>query len=267
MNGTKRKVLFGNMKILNLLLMFFYCSLASYASHIEVQLPWRTNNHIASDLILITGVTTNYVLPTPLFQLGETHTNINEKLSALECMDVVVAGTVVEVVPIAITGLKEWYNQSAAGPLYWYRIKCEVADIIKGVFPSSSFEFVATYGIDRRHWQFVQGYAFYFGMQEGENGLTIMHSFRTSPLPPYKIEDHVNYFQLKRENPDFDWSQSDAFINQVCMKMGRKRRDVSIEKSEYLLITFNGDELWGGLNIDYGKSVTIITNNWVFPLP
>ena len=251
-----------------LILLILLCTSATiYASHLEDQLPWREEHHSVSDLLLVTDVTNNYRLPTPLFQLGDTHTNLSEKLVSLESMDVVVAATIVEVVPIAMTGIKEWYNQSAAGPLYWYRIKCEVMDVIKGDFPGSSFEFVATYGVDRRFWQFVQGHAFYYGMQEGENGYTIKLYFRTCPLPPYKIEDHANYFQMKRDNPDYDWNSADAFINKLCEEVGRRRRDVSIEKNKYLLITFDGDELWGGLNIDYGKSVTIITNVWDFPLP
>ena len=113
----------------------------------------------------------------------------------------------------------------------------------------------------------MRGYAFYWGMEKRDEGWTIMEYHRTSPLPPYKMNDHIWYHEMKRNNPDFDWSQPDAVIKQAEDRVGRWCRDAAIEKKKYLIMTFSGDELWGDLQEDFGKSVTILTNKWKFPFP
>jgi hypothetical protein len=99
-------------------------------------------------------------------------------------------------------------------------------------------------------------------MEEREKGWTITFEFRTCPLPPYKLEDHASYYGMKRANPDFDWSQADAMIEQVKANVGRRCLDIFIEKNKYMIMTFEGEALFGGMNVDYGKSVIINTNEW-----
>lgn len=248
-------------------LFSFFIAVIGYASNVEVYLHrWKIEKPV-KDLLLVTEVTNKYELPTPAFELGESQTNLAEQLSALNKCDTIVAATVIEVTPIAITGIKDRYFDGYSSPLFWYRMQCEVKNVIKGRFPYSSLEFVATYGGDRLAWQFVRGYAFYFGLKEVDGRWEVIRYYRTSPLPPYKIENHINYFKMRRENPDFDWSQSDTVIKNAEKNIGRWCRDAALEKKKYLIMTFDGDGLWGNLNLDYGNSVTIITNKWRFPLP
>ena len=244
-----------------------YISATVLASDIEVKLRAIPCEYTVKDLLLITETTNRYELPTPPFQLGESRTNLAQKIASFEKCETVVAATIEDVIPIAITGLQNLSNWGTRDPLFWYRIKCKVNDVVKGDFPHASMEFVATYGGDRLFWQFVRGYAFYWGLVKHEDGWMIKEYHRTSPFPPYKMEDHIWYHEMKRNNPDFDWSQPDAVIKQAEDKVGRWCRDAAIEKQKYLIMTFQGDELWGNLQYDYGKSVTILTNKWNFPFP
>ena len=174
------------------------------ANNIEVQYPRIAIQNNPSDLLLATDANITCKLPTPPFELGESCTNLSMKLEILNKIDTIVAATISEVVPIAITGLEKFYNDNYSSPLYWYRIKCEVKSVKKGEFPYSNLEFIATYGADQLSWQFVRGYAFYFGLQEHEGVWTINQHFRSCPLPPYNLEDHIDYFAVRRDYPDFD---------------------------------------------------------------
>lgn len=266
-NGIGLGGLYGDSMKYFIIAFLLNISVTMKASPAEVHLRRIKFEYTGSDRLLVTGITNKFELPSPLFELGEPRTNLSEKIAALEKIDTVVSATIEEVIPIAITGLQDRYLNGYSSPLYWYRIKCEVRDIVKGDFPASSLEFVATHDGNRPAWQFVRGYAFYFGLKESEEGWGVERFFRSSPLPPYRMEDHIDYFKMRRENPDFDWSQSDVLIKQTEQEIGRWCRDASLEKGKYLIMTFDGDKLWGNLNIDYGKSVTIITNEWEFPLP
>ena len=244
-----------------------YIPATALASDIEVKLRTIPCEYTVKDLLLITETTNRYELPTPPFQLGESRTNLAQKIASFDKYGTVIAATIEDVIPVAITGLENRYMDGFSSPLFWYRIKCRVNDVVKGDFPYSSLEFVATYGADRLFWQFVRGYAFYWGMEKRDEGWTIMEYHRTSPLPPYKMNDHIWYHEMKRNNPDYDWSQPDAAIKQAEEKVGRWCRDAAIEKKKYLIMTFSGDELWGDPQEDFGKSVTILTNKWNFPFP
>ena len=244
-----------------------YVSATALASDIEVKLRALPCEYSVRDLLLITDTTNRYALPTPPFGLGDTRTNLAQRVASLEKYNTVIAATIEEVIPTAITGLQERYMDGYSSPLFWYRIKCQVNDVVKGDFPHTNIEFVATYGGDRIAWQFVRGYAFYWGLEQNEDGWMIREYHRTSPLTPYKMENHIGYFEMKRNNPDFDWSQPDAVIKQAEDKVGRWCRDAAIEKNKYMIMTFSGDELWGDLQEDYGKSVTILTNKWNFAFP
>lgn len=249
--------------------MWLLCFAVStaFANSVEVHLQPITLEHSVVDLLLVTGTTNKFELPDPLFELGECFTNLNEKIATLDTMDTVIATTIEEVIPIAITGLKDRYLNGYSGVLFWYRIKCKVRKVVKGDFPASSLEFVVTHGGNQPAWQFVRGYGYYLGLMKSEEGWEIQRHFRSSPLPPYKIEDYINYYYMRSKYPDFDWSQSDAVIKETEDKVGRWCRDASLVNATHLIMTFNGDELWGNLNIDYGNSVTIITNEWIYPFP
>ena len=173
-----------------MMLMLFVSGLA-LASDIEVKLRAIPCEYTVKDLLLITETTNRYKLPTPPFQLGESRTNLAQIIASFDKYGTVVAATIEDVIPVAITGLENRYMDGFSSPLFWYRIKCRVNDIVKGDFPFSSLEFVATYGSDRLFWQFVRGYAFYWGMEKSDEGWTIMEYHRTSPLPPYKMNDHI----------------------------------------------------------------------------
>lgn len=254
---------FGNNMKNILMLALFATSVATKAFCVVVQLPRVEIQGDGTDIMVVTDATNRYELPTPQDMLGETCVDMRDKVAVIEKAKTVVAASIVEVVPIAITALRGWYDQSdPSGPLFWYRIKCEIKDTIRGNFPFSDLEFVATYGGDRLYWPFVRGYSYYFIMDEREGGWIITSKYRTCPLPPYKLEDHVSYYGMKRTNPNFDWSQSDEIIKKAEEQEGKKCRDVSFEKNKYLIMTFAGKDLWGGLNIDYGKSVVIVTNEW-----
>ena len=250
-----------------LMLLSFFASATAWASDIEVKLWPIPCNYTVRDLLLITDTTNHYTLPTPPFRLGESRTNLAQRMASFDKYQTVVAATIEDVIPIAITGLQNRGQWGARSPLLWYRILCKVNDVVKGDFPYATMEFVATGDGDRVFWQFVRGYAFYWGLEPHESGWMIKEYYRTCPLPPYKMEDHIGYHEMKRNNPDFDWSQPDAVIKQAEEKVGRWYRDAAIEKKKYLIMTFQGDELWGNLNIDHGQSVTILTNKWDFPLP
>lgn len=266
-NGMRKMNRYGEIMRRYLLCLLLFAASTAFATSVEVHLQRVTFLHSGADLLLVTDATDKIELPDPLFELGESCTNLNQKIAALDKMDIVVATTIEEVIPIAITGLKDLYLDGFSSPLYWYRIKCKVRKVVKGDFPASSLEFVATNRGNQPAWQFVRGFGYYLGLKESEEGWEIKRHFRSSPLPPYKIEDYVNYFYMRSDYPDFDWSQSDAVIKQAAEKVGRRCRDASLVNGTHLIMTFKGDKLWGDLNIDYGQSVTIITNKWKFPLP
>ncbi|MDD2239453.1 MAG: hypothetical protein PHI93_02190, partial [Kiritimatiellae bacterium] len=190
-------------------LLAVFVSATAFASDIEVKLRAIPCDYTVKDLLLITETTNHYTLPTPPFQLGESRTNLAQKIASFDKCETVVAATIEDVLPIAITGLQNRSNWGVRAPLFWYRIKCKVNDVVKGDFPHTTMEFVATGGGDRIFWQFVRGYAFYWGFEKYEDGWMIKEYYRTSPLPPYKMEDHIWYHEMKRKNPDFDWSQPD----------------------------------------------------------
>lgn len=266
-SGIPIMAIYGKIIKLSSLLFLLFISTAVCAFSVEVHLRRWKHEDTVSDLLLITDSTNSYELPTPPFELGESCTNLNDKIAVLGRSDTVIAASISEVVPIAITGLQDLYIDGFSSPLFWYRVKCDVKNVVKGVFPFSSVEFVATYSADRIAWQFVKGYAFHFGLKETEEGWTVERYFRSCPIAPFRIEDHINYYKMRRENPDYDWSQPDAVIKEAEDRVGRWCRDASLEKGQYFILTFDGDKLWGNLNIDYGKSVTILTNEWVYTLP
>lgn len=249
------------------MMQLIFVSALAAASNIEVKLWAPLHELTVKDLLLITEATNRFALPTPPFELGETRTNLAQRIATFDKYDTVVAATIENVIPIAITGLQNRYMDGYSSPLFWYRIKCQVNDIVKGDFPHTTMEFVATYGGDWIAWQFVRGYTFYWGLEQNDDGWMIREYHRTCTLPPYKMENHIGYYEMKRNNPDFDWSQPDAVIKQAEEKIGRWCRDAAIENKKYWIMTFSGDELWGGLQEDYGNRVTIITNKWDFPLP
>lgn len=249
------------------MLLLLMGSSKALAADIEVKLWSLPLDYVVKDILLITDVTNRYTLPTPPFELGETRTNLAQRIASFDKYHTVIAATIEDVMPIAITGLQNRNSWGVRAPLFWYRIKCKVNDVVKGDFPHRTMEFVATYGSDRMSWQFVHGYTFYWGLEQQDDAWIIRNYQRTCRLPPYRMEDYIGYYEMKRNNPDYDWSQPDAVIKEAEEKVGRWCRDAAIEKQKYLIMTFKGDELWGNLQEDYGKSVTIITNKWIYPFP
>jgi len=75
---------------------------------------------------------------------------------------------------------------------------------------------------------------------------------------PYKIEDHAFYYDMKKVLPAVDWARWDLVVNSAYNSSTRLL-DVSVEKNQYLIMTFQGSELLAtGLNLeDYGRSVSI----------
>lgn len=194
-------------------------------------------------------------IPFPLGMLGESYVDL------LKRADTVIAVSVVEVMPIGITGLDEWYVNGTS-PLLWYQVKCEIKAVVRGSFPFSSMQFVTCYGRHRHVWPYVKGFCYRLGMGRQEGEWIITSQVRACPLPPYSPEDHVAYDDLKRERPGIDLTRWEALIAESQKKSPAKCVDIAVEKNQYFMMTFAGQSLLGGLDVDYGRGASVQVYSW-----
>jgi len=205
----------------------------------------------SSNLLVVATNLRDGLMPYPLEMLGESYVDILKKA------ETVVAASIVEVIPFAITQIDECYVNHQ-GPVFWYRVKCEIKAVIRGRFQCSTMEFITCFGPHRNVWPYVRGFTYHFGMSKKDGCWVINSQVRACPIFPYKIEDHASYYDMKKLWPTVDQARWDLMVNSAYNSSTRLL-DVSVEKNQYLIMTFEGSALLAmGLNLeDYGRSVSI----------
>lgn len=228
---------------------------AVQASDLAVQLPGASVPPSASNVLVLANSTADIRLPFPLGMEGESYVDL------LKRADTVLAVSIVEVIPIGITSLEEWYANGTT-PLLWYRVKCQVKAVIRGTSPSSPMQFVTCYGRHRHVWPYVKGFCYRLGMDNIERKWSIVAQVRTCPFPPYSLEDHVAFDDLKRGKSGIDLTRWETLIAERQKKSTTRCLDIAVEKNRYLMMTFAGQSLLGGLDVDYGRGVSVQAYSW-----
>lgn len=240
-----------------IVLMLVVLAARIQASDITVHLPEHLipSDVIPSNAMILAVCPSNVSLPFPLGMFGAMDKDV------LNLADTVIVASVVEVVPIGITGLDEWYFHRS-GHVIWYRVKCEVKDIIRGKFPFSSIKFVTCYGSHRVTWPYVKGFCYRFGMDNQNGKWIISAQVRACPFLPYSLEDHVAYDNLIRRKPSIDLTRWNALIGETEKFSGARCLDVSVEKNKFLIMTFAGHSVLGDVDVDYGQGATWRVFSW-----
>jgi len=158
--------------------------------------------------------------------------------------DAVVVATVKDVVLAAVT------EMDTIDRTKWYRVTCKIRAVPRGDFPFETMEFTAYSNgfVYESMWPYFDAATYHFGMSQQEGVWKVKCQFRASPFAPYRIEDHVPYFRLKRENRDADYSKWDALVkasdeDSNAYKDGKYRSaesatSVSIEQDKYFILAY-----------------------------
>lgn len=242
-------------------------SLVGFAATEIVYMPSNDSTNWIPDVEIITEPSRTSQIPSNPRVWMDGYFPTEDLEEALKKADASVIATITEVIPVAATGLAYSYTEDHPYWIRWWRVRANVHNLVKGDFSPSNLEFVVTGGNSPLFWPYVRGFTYYFTFTKEDEKWILQDEVRTSSLPPYQRKDRMEYYALKRQYPEWNWNESDAIIKHQEEMIGRLSLDVSIEKKKYLIITFVGEELWGGLCYDYGKSVEIVTNKWNFPLP
>lgn len=243
---------FGN-KMKTMVMLIIFCGVHAFllAEDTEVFLPEDElpPSQMANVTVIAQGPKI-HKLCFPLGMLGESYTGVLQKA------DSIVAGEISSVTPVGITCLDDWYVNGTS-PLFWYQVTCEIKKTIKGDFPFAHMRFITCYGSHRQTWPYIKGFCYRFGLKKSGGEWNVIAQVRTSSFFPYRIEDRISYNEAKREMKKIDFSRWDKFIFERNCACDKKCLDVSVEKGEYIAVTFAGDSLFGGLDADYSKDITV----------
>ncbi len=187
--------------------------------------------------------------PVALGMAGESY---DEKLK--EAKTIVVA-SIVEVNLLAITALENW-DLDGEGPLLWYRVVCKVHEVKRGAFASETFQFITCYGAHRVTWPYVRGFAYQFGIDEGERDgdWWLIGQVRTSRFPPYDVDSFLDYGGLNAKGRR-KLGAVDAFITKKFGDVYSTSSEVSIE-NEYVVVT-SLRKSFTGFGYDYGRRASV----------
>lgn len=221
-----------------------------HSSENAVQLWGSLVPFTTSNLLIVATSLRDGKMPYPLEMLGESYVDM------VKTADTVVAASIIEVVPFAITQIDELYYNNK-GPVFWYRVKCDIKAVIRGRFQSSTMEFITCFGPHRDVWPYVRGFTYHFGMNNKDGNWIINSQVRACPMFPYRVEDHATYGDVKKLSSTGDLARWETLVR-IAESPSRRPLDVSVEKNQYLVVTTEGREFLGGLNaVDYGRSASI----------
>ena len=204
---------------------------------------------ISDSMFLPHGNQGDVKLPFALGMLGEP--DAEYLADTFGRVETVVAATITSVVPICFACL----DDGIVNQLIWYRVEFEVNAVMKGSFPSPSFKFVTCWGHHRNVWPYVKGFCYHLGMDFHDGEWNVVEQARACPFPPYNLADHVRGWVFLQNNPDAArWKE---LIGKREKLASARCLDIAIENNKYLIMTFPGEELFGGLDVDYGSGVRI----------
>lgn len=222
-----------------------------------VQLGYESVPQELLPVTIATTVSTNLVLPS---QFG-VFENVSYE-SQIATSEIVVAIEVTNVVPMAITNMEKTDLSAGLLPeLFWTRVDCSVVSVKRGKFPFTSIQFVSCEGAHRRmDLPYVKGFAYDFGLVKTNGGWLVVGQNRVSPLPPFLAEDHMSFWAL-REYKGARLSVWDSLVDRVKKTWPSPVIDVSVEKTKFFVITFEGDQYREDFR-GCGKGVEISVYDW-----
>ena len=154
--------------------------------------------------------------------------------------------------------------------IYWHKVTCEVLAVIKGETSPKVIEFLACRDRHRVHWPYVRGFCYILGLKNVNGEWEIVSQQRTCPLSPYKPSDHCSFPDGIRgtiAEADVEWAKDT--VARWIRKKGEQCLDVSMEKNEYLVLTFASKSFHGIPDYSEGVSIVVFSlsgRNAVFPL-
>lgn len=228
---------------------------ASDIKHATVHLQGTQVPATASNVLFLSENPIGGRAPFAMGMLGESY------VERLKQAEVVVAASIIDCILIGVTCLDR-LKDFGTGPMLWYQVNCSIEKVVRGSFPFDGMTFFTCFRAHRVSWPYVREFCYHFGLETRQGKWVIIGQVRACPLPPYNVEDHVSYFDFKRRNPGMNLSRWEGLIDQALKNSETRWLDISVEKNRYLLMTFAGKSLLGGLDVNYSEGVSIRIYSW-----